>query len=193
VLGAELTHYLAITRAKHPSRWKVSDAKTIQTIATAAARKRSKSFLREQYKVEVFSDLITTVTDSVLEDVSGWQNHFSPGFAVSNQKRESERFLALNARHLRERSSFRSMWDNLPSFQGALDYGILGVAVARFACRALLNPKRQLNLSSIVSAGPYLSNHHLESIAIKVDLWGQSERICAITIPQNELLTRMTS
>jgi hypothetical protein len=27
--------------------------------------------------------------------------HASPGFAVSNQKRESERFLALNTRHLR--------------------------------------------------------------------------------------------
>ena len=37
VLEAELTHYLAMGRAKHPSRQKVSDGKTI---ATAAARKR---------------------------------------------------------------------------------------------------------------------------------------------------------
>ena len=51
----------------------------------------------------------------------------SPGFAVSNQKGESERFLALNTRDLRERSSVRSMWDNLPSFQRVLEYGILGV------------------------------------------------------------------
>lgn len=33
-----------------------------------------KRFLEEQYKVEVSSDLISTVTDSVLEDVIEWQN-----------------------------------------------------------------------------------------------------------------------
>jgi transposase-like protein len=31
-------------------------------------------FLEEQYKVEVSADLISTVTDSVLEDVVEWQN-----------------------------------------------------------------------------------------------------------------------
>ena len=30
-------------------------------------------FLEEQYKVEVSADLISTVTDSVLEDVIEWQ------------------------------------------------------------------------------------------------------------------------
>src|SRR5258708_33959890 len=33
-----------------------------------------KRFLEEQYKVEVSTDLISTVTDSVLEDVIEWQN-----------------------------------------------------------------------------------------------------------------------
>ncbi len=33
-----------------------------------------KRFLEEQYKVEVSSDLISTVTDSVLEDVIEWKN-----------------------------------------------------------------------------------------------------------------------
>ena len=38
-----------------------------------------KRFLEEQYKVEVSSDLISTVTDSVLEDVIEWQNRpFGP-------------------------------------------------------------------------------------------------------------------
>jgi len=32
------------------------------------------AFLQEQYKVEVSADLISTVTDSVLEDVVEWQN-----------------------------------------------------------------------------------------------------------------------
>ena len=50
----------------------------------------------------------------------------NPGFAVSNQKRESERFLALDTRDLHKRSSLRGVWDNLPSFQPVLDYGILG-------------------------------------------------------------------
>jgi putative transposase len=31
-------------------------------------------FLEEQYKVEVLADLVSTVTDSVLEDVVEWQN-----------------------------------------------------------------------------------------------------------------------
>ena len=33
-----------------------------------------KRFLEEQYKVEVSTDLISTVTDSVLEDVIEWQH-----------------------------------------------------------------------------------------------------------------------
>ena len=33
-----------------------------------------KAFLEEQYKVEVSADLISTVTDSVLDDVLEWQN-----------------------------------------------------------------------------------------------------------------------
>ena len=53
--------------------------------------------------------------------------------------------------------------------------------------------RRGGDLSSIVSAGLYLSNHHPESIAINVDLWGQPERICAIADPQPQLLTRITS
>jgi hypothetical protein len=41
----------------------------------------------------------------------------NPSFAVSNQKRENQRFLALNGRHLRREKYYRGMWDNLPSFQ----------------------------------------------------------------------------
>jgi putative transposase len=33
-----------------------------------------KRFLEEQYKVEVSADLISTVTDSVMDDVLEWQN-----------------------------------------------------------------------------------------------------------------------
>jgi putative transposase len=33
-----------------------------------------KAFLEEQYKVEVSADLISAVTDSVIEDVLEWQN-----------------------------------------------------------------------------------------------------------------------
>jgi hypothetical protein len=43
------------------------------------------------------------------------------------------------------------------------------------------------------SAGLYLSNHHPGSTAIKVDLWGQPEPICAIARPQNQPLTQITS
>ena len=40
-------------------------------------------FLEEQYKVEVSADLISTVTDSVLEDVVEWQNRpLEPMYAV---------------------------------------------------------------------------------------------------------------
>ena len=44
----------------------------------------------------------------------------SPGFAVSNQKRESERFSALNTRHLRGEKLVRGVWDNLPGFQAGI-------------------------------------------------------------------------
>jgi len=33
-----------------------------------------KRFLENQYKMEVSTDLISTVTDSVMEDVIEWQN-----------------------------------------------------------------------------------------------------------------------
>jgi len=35
---------------------------------------RWKAFLKEQHKVEVSADLISTVTDSVIDDVLEWQN-----------------------------------------------------------------------------------------------------------------------
>jgi hypothetical protein len=41
----------------------------------------------------------------------------NPGFAVSNRKRRSERFLALNTKYLRAEKFGRSVWDNLASFQ----------------------------------------------------------------------------
>jgi hypothetical protein len=50
----------------------------------------------------------------------------NPGFAVSNLKRESERFLALNTRHLRRESSVSGVWDNLPSSQRALNLAFSG-------------------------------------------------------------------
>ena len=49
-----------------------------------------------------------------------------PSFAVSNQKRESERFLALNTRHLRREKLVSGVWDNLRSFQRALDLAFSG-------------------------------------------------------------------
>ena len=51
----------------------------------------------------------------------------SPSFAVSNPKRGSERFSALDKRHLRGEKLDRGVWDNLPGFRRVLDYGILGV------------------------------------------------------------------
>jgi NAD(P)-dependent dehydrogenase (short-subunit alcohol dehydrogenase family) len=53
-------------------------------------------------------------------------NYSTPGFAVSNQKRESERILALNTRHLRREKFVSGVWDNLPSFQRALNLAFSG-------------------------------------------------------------------
>jgi len=53
--------------------------------------------------------------------------YVNPSFAVSNQKRESERFLALNGRHLRREKYGEGVWDNLLGFQRVRDYGTLGV------------------------------------------------------------------
>jgi putative transposase len=41
--------------------------------AQGMAVREIKRFLEERYKVEVSCDLISTVTDSVLEDVIEWQ------------------------------------------------------------------------------------------------------------------------
>jgi putative transposase len=50
------------------------DTKIIAMYAQGMTVREIKRFLEEQYKVEVSTDLISTVTDSVLEDVIEWQN-----------------------------------------------------------------------------------------------------------------------
>ena len=44
----------------------------------------------------------------------------SPSFAVSIEKRENERFLPLNSRHLRGEKTVGGVWDNLPTFRRVL-------------------------------------------------------------------------
>jgi hypothetical protein len=48
--------------------------------------------------------------------------------------------------------------------------------------------QRNFDLSSIVSAGLYPSNHHAESAAIKIDLWGQPEGFLKVTSAQHQQL-----
>src|SRR3974390_1467466 len=50
------------------------DQKIIAMYAQGMTVREIQRFLEEQYKVEVSADLISTVTDSVLEDVVEWQN-----------------------------------------------------------------------------------------------------------------------
>ena len=50
------------------------DTKIIAMYAQGMTVREIKRFLEEQYKVEVSSELISTVTDSVLEDVIEWKN-----------------------------------------------------------------------------------------------------------------------
>jgi Transposase, Mutator family len=59
------------------------DTKIIAMYAQGMTVREMKRFLEEQYKVEVSSDLISTVTDSVMEDVIEWQNRpVEPMYAV---------------------------------------------------------------------------------------------------------------
>jgi putative transposase len=50
------------------------DSKIIAMYARGMTVREIKALLEEQYKVEISADLISTVTDSVLEDVLEWQN-----------------------------------------------------------------------------------------------------------------------
>jgi transposase-like protein len=59
------------------------DQKIIAMYAQGMTVREIQRFLEEQYKVEVSADLISTVTDSVLEDVLEWQNRpLDPMYAV---------------------------------------------------------------------------------------------------------------
>ena len=59
------------------------DTKIIAMYAQGMTVREIKRFLEEQYKVEVSSDLISSVTDWVLEDVIEWQNRpLDPMYAV---------------------------------------------------------------------------------------------------------------
>ena len=50
------------------------DQKIIAMYAQGMTVREIQRFLQEHYKVEVSADLISTVTDSALEDVVEWQN-----------------------------------------------------------------------------------------------------------------------
>src|ERR1700761_4152037 len=50
------------------------DSKIIAMYAQGMTVREIKAFLEEQYKVKISADLISTVTDSVLDDVGEWQN-----------------------------------------------------------------------------------------------------------------------
>ena len=60
--------------AKGQKRFGGFDNKIIAMYAQGMSVREIKRFLEEQYKVEVSSDLISTVTDSVMEDVLEWQS-----------------------------------------------------------------------------------------------------------------------
>ncbi len=59
---------------KGQKRFGGCDSKIIAMYAQGMTVREIKALLEEQYKVEVSADLISTVTDSVLEDVLEWQN-----------------------------------------------------------------------------------------------------------------------
>src|SRR5262249_59770717 len=59
---------------KGQRRFRGFDQKIIAMYAQGMTVREIQRFLEEQYKVEVSADLISTVTDSVLEDVVEWQN-----------------------------------------------------------------------------------------------------------------------
>src|ERR1700719_2796323 len=68
---------------KGQKRFGGCDTKIIAMYAQGMTVREIKRFLEEQYKVEVSSDLISTVTDSVLEDVIEWQHRpLDPMYAV---------------------------------------------------------------------------------------------------------------
>ena len=59
---------------KNQRRFGGFDQKIIAMYAQGMTVREIQRFLEEQYQVEVSADLISTVTDSVLEDVLEWQN-----------------------------------------------------------------------------------------------------------------------
>lgn len=60
--------------AKGQRRFEGFDEKIIAMYARGMTVREIQGFLLEQYKVEISADFISTVTDSVLEAVSEWQN-----------------------------------------------------------------------------------------------------------------------
>src|SRR6202048_3940654 len=68
---------------KGQTRFGGFDTKIIAMYAQGMTVREIKRFLEEQYKVEVSADLISTMTDSVMEDVVEWQNRpLEPMYAV---------------------------------------------------------------------------------------------------------------
>lgn len=59
---------------KGQKRFEGFDEKIIAMYARGMTVREIQGFLLDQYKVEVGSDFISTVTDSVLEEVQEWQN-----------------------------------------------------------------------------------------------------------------------
>jgi len=63
-----------ILLGKHQKRFEGFDEKIIAMYARGMTVREIQGFLLDQYKVDVGADFISTVTDSVLEEVVEWQN-----------------------------------------------------------------------------------------------------------------------
>ena len=90
VLGEEGTMEIAVPRdregsfepvliAKGQKRFEGFDEKIIAMYARGMTVREIQGFLLDQYRVEVGADFISTVTDSVLEEVKEWQNRALEG------------------------------------------------------------------------------------------------------------------
>ncbi|MGL1904470.1 MAG: IS256 family transposase [Fibrobacterales bacterium] len=65
---------------KHSRRFDGFDEKVIALYARGMSTREIQGYLQELYKIEVSPDLISTVTDTILDDVKVWQNRMLDSF-----------------------------------------------------------------------------------------------------------------
>ena len=102
--------------AKYQRRFPGFDEKIVSMYARGMSVREIQGHLRDLYGVDVSADLVSAVTDAVLEEIAEWQNRpLEPLYALSSRRHPGQ---GARRRHGAQQSRLRRPWSSARRNQG---------------------------------------------------------------------------